>query len=60
MIKHHCTRVTEVVASVRITECKKRIHNKIVISDDRMESFIGGQTDQLLVSKKHRFDKAIS
>ncbi len=59
MIKHHCTRITEVVASVEVTECKKRLHNKVVISDDRIESFRGGRDDVLIKSMKHRFDKEI-
>ncbi len=59
MIKTYATRVTEVVASVQITECKKRLHNKIVLSDDKIETFRGGATDILLASKKHNFDKEI-
>ncbi len=57
MIKQYATRVTEVVASVEITECKKRLHNKVVISDERIESFRGGQTDVLLKSMTHKFNK---
>ncbi len=55
LIKRHGIKVEEIVANVTLLRDGGRQHNKVVISDKRIESYRGGSVDELLGQMKHRF-----
>jgi hypothetical protein len=57
LINSYGVKLEEVVAHVTSLPNGSRQHNKIVISDKKIESYIGGKEDELISSMKHKLFK---
>ena len=55
LINSYGTKCEEIVAHTTTLPDNTRQHNKVVISETHIESYIGGTVDKRLASKKHKF-----